>query len=144
MPSNSDVSALGQPETSPAISTPAAPAQQPGAQTASADLVTTFSARLNLQAIIGLIALISALFSGFFWIDSRYAQNRVMKKIEQRLDLKITNDQLQNAREQIWKLQERVTRTPTDKTASELIRSLQVKVQELEKEVEHISQRETN
>lgn len=99
--------------------------------------------RYGLETVLGILALLGAFFSAFLWIDTRYARDSVVNKIEQRLDLKITNDQLQNIREQIWKHEERLNVLPTDRTARELLRSLRVRERDLEQERDRISKRET-
>lgn len=88
----------------------------PGPPEPNSSAGKTSGPRYGLELVLGIIALIGAFFSRFLWMENRYALNPVVKKIEKRLDLKIIDDQLQNAREEIWKHEDRLNISPDDAT----------------------------
>jgi hypothetical protein len=61
------------------------------------------------EILIVILSLIT--FAGIIWniqtyLDNRYAFATEVKKIEQRLDIKILNDQFFNIQERIWRLED--------------------------------------
>lgn len=61
--------------------------------------------RYIVELILALIAIISVAFGVFFFLENRYAKNMHMSKLELRLDLKISEDQLLSVEERILKFE---------------------------------------
>jgi len=61
----------------------------------------------KLAVLGGILALISTLFGGFFWMDSRYASSSELNKVKQRLEYKIIDDQQKSIQDRIWKMEDR-------------------------------------
>jgi hypothetical protein len=59
----------------------------------------------------GVIAILSTVFGLFFWADNRYASGADLKKLEDRLEYKITGDQQKSVQERIWKLEDRYNKS---------------------------------
>jgi low affinity Fe/Cu permease len=59
------------------------------------------------KSFVPVIALVGFLFSAFFFIDNRYASSEDVKQIEQRLDYKITADQMNDMQNRLWTLEDR-------------------------------------
>jgi hypothetical protein len=66
----------------------------------------------KLAVLGGILALISTLFGGFFWLDSRYASSSELNKVKQRLEYKIVADQQKSIQERIWKIEDRFQGKP--------------------------------
>ena len=68
---------------------------------------------------------ISIAFAAYFWADSRYVhKDPDFSVLEQRLDIKIKSDFLQQTNARIWTLEDRLQQTPNDLTANEELRRL--------------------
>lgn len=68
---------------------------------------------------------IGIVFAGYFWADSRYVhKDPDFSVLEQRLDIKIKSDFLQQTNARIWTLEDRLKQTPNDVTANEELRRL--------------------
>ena len=64
-------------------------------------------------------------FIGYFWVDSRYVhKNPDFSALEQRLEIKIKSDFLQQTNARIWTLEDRLQQTPNDVTTNEELRRL--------------------
>ena len=94
----------------------------------------------KLTFIIAILTIISIVFGGFFWIEGRYALSEELKKVQQRLDYKILNDQFQAISEIIWKIKDRVGENPKNQTIKEELQklesdkeSLRIKIESMEK-----------
>lgn len=60
-----------------------------------------------IQHAIALLALVSMLFGGYFYVDSRYALAGDVKNLSERLENKIIEDKLSNIQQRIWKIDDR-------------------------------------
>ena len=72
------------------------------------------SFKTTIQSILAIVALLGAFFGAFKYIDGRleyieteYARASDLRRVEQRLDYKITYDQYMSVQERIWKLEDR-------------------------------------
>ena len=64
-------------------------------------------------------------FGLYFWLDSRYVhKNPDFSALEQRLEIKIKSDFLQQTNARIWTLEDRLQQAPHDVTANEELRRL--------------------
>ena len=75
-------------------------------------------------------------FAGIFYgcheyLDDRYALAESLKATQQRLDMKITADQLNQVQQRIWLLEDRYKGKKMDTTVSEEYRTLQEQKQML-------------
>lgn len=90
----------------------------------------------NIAPLITLAAFISSVFAGYFWLDSRYAKATELAQLEQRFEIKITSDAIQETNARIWQLQDRLQQRPDDLTAKEELRTLQENKNRLEHTLE--------
>ncbi len=60
-----------------------------------------------MKTIISIIIILSAFFASYCYIDNWKANSTEVKEIRQRLDYKITADQLKTIQERLWKLEDR-------------------------------------
>jgi hypothetical protein len=95
-------------------------------------------ASLNEQItpIIALVGLITAIFTGYFWMENRYARAEAVENLQQRFELKLKEDTLAQVQERIWKLKDRLDRQPNDTTAKEQLRELEVQKSKLDREID--------
>jgi hypothetical protein len=70
-------------------------------------------------SIIAILTLFGILFGTYRYIDSRYALAEEVKKVEQRLDYKILDDQLNATQQRIWIIKERFKNRKMDETTAE-------------------------
>jgi hypothetical protein len=61
----------------------------------------------TIAVIIGILTIIGIVFGVNSYIANRYALAEDVRKVEKRLDYKITDDQLQATQERMWKLEDR-------------------------------------
>jgi hypothetical protein len=94
------------------------------------------------NGIVFIIA-ISSLLGTAFTIDSRYAkQSEVVKveekviKIEKRLDIKILKDRADMLQERIWKYEDRYEEKTMSDSVKELVRDLQKELDEITKQLD--------
>ena len=84
--------------------------------------------RITIEFILAGIAIVGALATGFFWVDSRYAPMLAHKTLEHRFEVKTTNDYISQTNSRIWQLEDRLKVTPQDQTANEQLRELKVQL----------------
>lgn len=77
-----------------------------------------------VKSLIALCTLIGIVFSGYFYFESHYALAKDLKKVETRLDYKITSDQLESIQERIWKIEDRFYNKNMPNTVKEEYRNL--------------------
>ena len=63
--------------------------------------------KLTIASVVALLTIIGAAFSGFFFLDARFAKCADVKAVERRLDYKIENDKLMGMRARQWQLQDK-------------------------------------
>ncbi len=90
----------------------------------------------QVTPIITLVTLIGVIFTGYFWIDNRYARAQAVEQLNQRFELKLKEDTRTQIQERIWKLQDRLAQQPSDMTAKEQLRELEVQKDNLDKEID--------
>ena len=89
-----------------------------------------------LAAAITCLLTFAGIFYGFHeYLDDRYALAESLKQTQQRLDQKITSDQLNSVTQRIWLLEDRHRGKAMDKTVSEEYRSLQEQKKELSEQL---------
>lgn len=93
---------------------------------------------MTLKFIISICTLIGIVFSGYLYIDSRYATAEDLKKIEHRLDYKITSDQYLAIQERVWKLKDRYGEVPIDKGILNELRYLETEKELLDKKLDQL------
>lgn len=91
-----------------------------------------------LRFIISLCTIIGIVFSGYFYLDNRYATAEDLKKIEKRLDYKITADQYLAIQERVWKLRDRYSDIPKDKGILNELRCLETEKELLNKKLDQL------
>jgi len=79
----------------------------------------------KLALLGGILALISTLFGGLFWLDNRYASSAELNKVKQRLEYKIVADQQKSIQERIWKTEDRFLGKPMTPDVNDEHRKLQ-------------------
>jgi len=90
-----------------------------------------------MKTIISLLTIIGICFGAYIYIENRYALSEEVKKIEQRLDYKITSDQIQSKQQRIWGLEDRYpNKSKMPETVKEEYRQLEVDKSVLEKKLE--------
>ena len=95
-------------------------------------------ARRNLALILQVVTLSSVVGSALLWVDSRYAKAEKIAQVERRLDVKITNDFLQNTQSRIWQMEDRLKQKPDDTTAQEELRRLTEEKKKLERQLDSL------
>lgn len=65
-----------------------------------------------MSRIVHIIAILTAFFTAFLFIDSRYAQSGHVKSIQLRLEHKILADRSNDIQQRVWQLEDRY---PKDK-----------------------------
>lgn len=96
-----------------------------------------------IKGSIVIFVMAGSLFSVYFWLDDRYALANDVKEIEQRLDIKILEDQMSSIQERIWKLEDRLAVRPhgarsVDITAKEELRELKEKKETIDKKIQSL------
>lgn len=82
----------------------------------------------TVKALIAIITLIGIVFSIYFYMEKRYALAEDVQKLEQRLDYKITTDQLKDVQNRMWVLEDRYYKKEmSDSTKEEYRRLLEDK-----------------
>jgi len=97
-----------------------------------------------VKSIIALCALVSIIFSVYFYSENRYAKASDLKKIENRIDYKIVSDQIMSINERLWKIEDRFGDTPKDKTIKEEVRTLKESKELLNKKLEILQEKSIN
>ena len=102
----------------------------------------TSSGKFPWEATVGLLALLTATFAAFVWLDTRHAQHDDMLSLEQslltlgqRLELKVTEDRGHAKKERIWKLADRLGEQPDDATLLEELRKLRMEEEDLNRKL---------
>ena len=77
-------------------------------------------------AVIGaLVMVVGTCFGVYFYAEDRYALSEELRQTQQRLEYKITADQLRSVQDRIWKIIDRSGREPRDSTVREELRQLE-------------------
>jgi len=90
----------------------------------------------QVTPIITLVTLIGVIFTGYFWLDNRYARAEAVAQLNQRFELKLKEDTRTQIQEGMWKLQDRLVQQPNDTTAKEQLREYEVQKSNLDKEID--------
>ena len=106
-----------------------------------------------ITCIAGIIALITVCFTVYFWFEGRYAHAgdmiramETIKKIEIRLDYKITEDQLRSVQQRLYTIEDRYCHDKTKpcteanmpQTVAEEYRELKCDKERLQKELDEL------
>jgi hypothetical protein len=94
----------------------------------------------TIKTIVALVTIIGSVFTGYIFLDARFAKATDVKAVERRLDYKIEKDYLIGMRDQLYQLKQQyptpVGRTPVvDKEINDLETTIplqQDKVKKLE------------
>jgi hypothetical protein len=95
----------------------------------------------GVAPLVTLGALVTALFTGFFWLESHYAKAEQLAQLEQRFEIKVTNDFLRETITRIWQLEDRLQERPDDLTAKEELRKLKEDKAKLERDLVNLESR---
>jgi len=97
----------------------------------------------GFKALVGFIIAISTLVGTAFTVDSRYAKEQQVRKVEQkvqkvekRLDKKILRDRANALQERVWKLEDRYEKKRMPKTVQEELRKLKAELVQIQKDLE--------
>jgi hypothetical protein len=88
-----------------------------------------------ISGIVGVIAILSALFGVYSYMDTKYALAAELNEIKKRLDYKITTDQLNSTQERIWRLEDRAQGKRMDSITNEEYRKLQSQKEQLNQQI---------
>lgn len=78
----------------------------------------------KLAVIGGILALLSSIFAGYFWMENHYASAEELGKIKQRLEYKITDDQYKAIQQRIWSIEDRYNGKKMPEDISQTYRQL--------------------
>jgi len=92
----------------------------------------------TIKIITSLAGIVGLCFSIYFFVDERYALAAEMKKIEQRLEYKIIGDQYDKVQDRIWKLNDRLKGTNSDKPIIEEIRELELQKEHIKSKMQSL------
>ena len=92
----------------------------------------------NVTPLVTLAAFITTLFGGYFWLDNNYAKAVELAQLEQRFEIKLTSDSIQEINARIWQLEDRLQQKADDITAKEELRKLKENKAKLERELENL------
>jgi len=97
----------------------------------------------GFKAFVGFIIAISTLVGTAFTVDSRYAKDEQVKKVEQkvqkvekRLDMKILRDRANALQERVWKLEDRYNGKKIPTAVKEELRKLKAELVQIQKDLE--------
>jgi len=102
-----------------------------------------------IQLIAGVLAIIAIVFGAYFYMEARYAKaeemkkaddsiSNSMKKMEERLDLKITGDLYKDTEQRIYRIEDRMGGKPISEWPQETrdeYRRLQGELKELKEDL---------
>lgn len=99
--------------------------------------------------IIGIFTIVGIFFGAFKYIDGNYAKayqteeqikqtTKQIKMVENRLDYKITSDQVQSINQRMWQIEDRYERKQMPETVKEEYRKLQEDKKELQKKLDSL------
>ena len=78
-----------------------------------------------IAALSPIAAIVAGAFALYFWVDSRYVNRQPdFVNLQQRFELKVKSDYLQQTNARIWTLEDRLTTNRADQTAKEELRQL--------------------
>ena len=87
----------------------------------------------NLQILIALLTIIAIIIGTYIYIDNRYALKNQLKRIEIRLELEITQDDLLYSLERSYELEDRLLKKTNVITEKEELRKLKERIKDFEK-----------
>jgi hypothetical protein len=61
----------------------------------------------TMKTILALVTIVGSVFTGYLFLDARFAKCADVKAVERRLDYKIENDKLMGMRSRQWQLQDK-------------------------------------
>jgi hypothetical protein len=88
----------------------------------------------RIVAIIGAVIVIASLTGAAFFMEDRYAKAESLKKVNQRLDIKILQDQINFLQQQMWQLEDRCQ--PKNMTYDQKVRYREMKERKIQLEKE--------
>jgi len=98
-----------------------------------------------MKTLLAILVILGAFFGAYQYIDSRYALSadvistqRMIQKLEMRLDQKMLLDQLKGVQDRIWAIEDRCGKEPKDPTVREELRKLYEEKRQIEKELDMI------
>lgn len=94
-----------------------------------------------LAAILSLCTLVAIVWGAQSYLYTTYATAEDVKRIEQRLDIKILEDRLSNVQERIWKLEDRYHEQQKPQEVYEQLRVLSVEKDKLKDDLKSMSTR---
>jgi hypothetical protein len=104
----------------------------------------------SMQKWIAIFTLFGILFGAFLFLDKRYslvstvqALAETVKLVENRLDWKITVDQLNALQDREWKITDRYANRTMPDTVKEELRKIRKQIGELQLKLEHFNDPKT-
>lgn len=77
-----------------------------------------------LKKLSPLGTLIATAFALYFWADGRYAHEEALRFLQNRFEVKVTSDYLQNTQQRLWALEDKIAMRPNDQSAKDEKRRL--------------------